>query len=738
MTTDIDIIDDPSPILDTAIFKDSGNNVPDVSLPIKDSDWIAKSFLVADDGYKGADSLTLVGRYFSTVQSKHTDTRWGGNFGMNSKPQFTRYSDIRYTGRLAGRVGVSLSDQGGNHGMGRYYSEAIDDNGEYIFLTFGVPQYNSLTNFFSHVFDPDMARLARQGRGSSGFIQGIASSLGTLFGSLFALATFPFITLPVWAFRAVNSFFPSEIGKYYTFKPAMHNYWLAVQTLTNNALVNFGLYAKSLDPYLKSNSSTSVNQGSDASIKAKDDLREYLMDNFPEVFRENGLLDVFALANRALRRELYIQIKGNPSETNKEGDSDTLYLDPIKDTSDASVADNLIKLFKDITLFNDYYGDSNDESGGDVKTSLDSGAKDETQKTSGEINFANQSETEVSSLEFDPRLNQKTGNPLGITEKTNTFKEHFESYIRGASNYAIFKVDSVTSVSESFSNSVGESSISMTLNSVSGTARSTRFSLADGNIVGGPIGDLIGTATEALSSFVGNSLASATLGVSNIFGILMGSGYVDIPKTWENSSVSLPRITYSMKLVSPYGNLFSQLQNIYIPYFMLLAGALPLSTGKNSYASPFLVQCFHQGKNVIRLGIIDSLSINRGITNLAFTNNGKMLSAELSFSIVDLSSIMHMPVSSGALFDGMPDIDPDSVLYDYLATLTGQSIYDQMSVFGRTKQNIAKKMSQVLTRTSPAYWGSLGGDTATNIVPFLPTLFKSSSQFEISNIFGSR
>ena len=58
-----------------------------------------------------------------------------------------------------------------------------------------------------------------------------------------------------------------------------------------------------------------------------------------------------------------------------------------------------------------------------------------------------------------------------------------------------------------------------------------------------------------------------------------------------------------------------------VPLSMLLAGALPKSTGKHSYDAPFLVEIYDKGKAQTRLGIIDSISITRGVGRLGAREN---------------------------------------------------------------------------------------------------------------------
>jgi hypothetical protein len=125
-----------------------------------------------------------------------------------------------------------------------------------------------------------------------------------------------------------------------------------------------------------------------------------------------------------------------------------------------------------------------------------------------------------------------------------------------------------------------------------------------------------------------------------------GAAYVDIPKMWESSSASLPRMDFTMSLRSPYGNKISRLVNLYLPLSMLLAGALPLSTGKQSYTSPFLCEVYCKGRGQTRLGIIDSMTVTRGAGNTGWTQEGEPLGIDISFSVIDLSTIMSVPIAS--------------------------------------------------------------------------------------------
>src|SRR5690606_182455 len=123
---------------DKALVKTRTSAPQDALSTVLDRDWMKRSFMVSD-AYLD-EKVDRQNRYLSSADLKFTDTRLGRNIGVNSRPQFTRYSDIRRKGRVASRTDVSTISTNGNFGMGRYYSEAIDDTAQTIYMRFGVPE----------------------------------------------------------------------------------------------------------------------------------------------------------------------------------------------------------------------------------------------------------------------------------------------------------------------------------------------------------------------------------------------------------------------------------------------------------------------------------------------------------------------------------------------------------------------------------------------------------------------
>ena len=179
---------------------------------ILDRDWSKKAFMLSDFHLESVDATN---RYWSSASTKFTGSTLGSNIGINPRPQFTPYADIPQKGRLAGRLDPSIENHIGNHGMGRYYSEAIDDPAQVIYLRFGVPQFNSLTNFLTKAFDPEMVTVARTGRASSFY------NLGKLAGTAAAVIAFPGISITILVAKTIDALFARITSKFYTMKPTI-------------------------------------------------------------------------------------------------------------------------------------------------------------------------------------------------------------------------------------------------------------------------------------------------------------------------------------------------------------------------------------------------------------------------------------------------------------------------------------------------------------------------------------
>ncbi len=158
-----------------------------------DKDWISSRFMVSD---KDLEELDVSNRYFTTNQWKFTNTSLGGNIGINPRPQYTRTCDIRNGNRLTSGETTILSNAIG--AMGRYYSEAHDDNAQLVFMEFGVPKFNSLLNFATRAIDYEDSYIANTGRLPVGYKVGKFLGAGVMF------AAFPMISIAIWATKLAS------------------------------------------------------------------------------------------------------------------------------------------------------------------------------------------------------------------------------------------------------------------------------------------------------------------------------------------------------------------------------------------------------------------------------------------------------------------------------------------------------------------------------------------------------
>ena len=638
---------------------------------IEDKKWVKNSLMLP---HHDIDDLFSRRKVFSSAFMKFTDTTPGGNQVMNPPPQFTRHADLKAGMEHSLRPGQSNKPY--SRGMGRRYSEVIDDNSQVIHLRFGVPQFNSLHRFFNHSFDWSAARLSRTGR-EPGFFY----SLGKVTGYVVTLPIQPLI-LAGTIYRFLSN---KPSTKFYYIKPTMPLYWNAVNSMANSIAVYMGIVPRVLandnnaetDEYTSERMET-YNEGTimeDQDEYSDEELKKF-HDLLPRIFRESGGVDVYAVSTRAQR---IANASQNRLKESLEAE-DSGFFSRTRDR----VSDFLAT----------------------IPNTRDEGVQYPDQDEDDEPGF----QAYLSAWQRQSNLSKDEGDPDENTVARDSAEENqgfwselvdfFKAELNDGGQFVSFRVNHVGSISESFSNSVQESDIAQKLNGTSAQARSKRFSFADGNITDAAG---IGSAIQGVSSAI-QDFAAGALETINLDGLMAfaGNAYTSIPKVWHDSSANLPQANYRIELRTPYGNKMSRFLNLYMPLCMLLAGALPKSVGHHSYDAPFLVEIYDRGRKQVRLGMIDQISITRGVGNVGWTQEHAPLGIDVDFSVVDLETAVHVPINpSPGLFD------EDNPYNDYLATLGGLTLADQVYQWRKLKINMTRKIDTFRQYKSPAKWSTL-------------------------------
>ncbi len=652
--------------------------------------WVKQAFFTpgtaffgeTHGGARSAKDITslshvTVGRRFTTAELKFTDTTPGGNFSINPKPQFTRWADIKMPG-------LSMDSKG----MGEYYSEAVDDNAQRIHLQFGVPEYNSLTNFFSRYFDSSMGHMV-----ATGETEGMDFYAGKLLGYMLTL---PF-QLVCGLVNMVTKVYKFATGtpysKFYYLKATMPAYIDTASVLLNRIGVNMGLIygqspvAEEVVP--EQDHGPAFEQFMDSvdngyGLEAADGARLY-NQLLPEIMGENGGIDVYMLISRSQR--LHAQQQSVMSNIER-GSSAEEYEANIR----AKLSRNLTSTPAHGNLpkyLNEFYN----KTAFAKQRPADRMKGPEFTSTDGEVTAIN----DAASAAAGQRVEVANS---WLSDTMDTLGD----MLSDGTAFVTFSVDYEGSVGESFSNSTKPSQVAEMLNGMSSQARSVRYSFADGNFMDNPIADVIGGVMNSVKDFAMGAISSLSL---DALTQLAGSGYAAIPEMWDNSSANLPRTNYTIRLGTPYGNKLSIFTNIYVPLCLLLAGALPRSTGHSSYGPPFICRLWSRGRTTVQMGIIDSISIERGVGGIGWSVDGLPTAVDVNFSIVSLDKNMNIPMmemSSPASVLKLPMFNEDSNATDYLAALGGIDLYEQYYFKAKLSLSTAALIADINSWASPARW----------------------------------
>lgn len=618
---------------------------------VRDRSWVNAAYIQGRGVY---DDNNVRFSRITPARFSYSDTTLGGNIAINPLPQFTETADIPQRGL------VSFTD---SPGVGRYYEEVINMNKRVISVKAGVPQFTGSVEFFTGFYNADLSYLARTGR-SRGIVTTIIYNVSVLVGFILPMANLPLFALNMLG-NGVNYLSMTPRHKYYYLKPAMPTYWMTVTTIVNMIAANRGIVPRLFSDEI----GKKLDNTYQFTPKDTEAIRKLLGN---DLIFENGGINVYALSTRAQRvaRKAYAAMEQKLSAYMQDEVAGVeSYAAAYKALEDIYDGKTRLDINGDSTMTDEFQGSSVSGFSAYLTKWFQSAYGESLVAAGTDSDGASSAAAETAPV-TDP---SKAGYDEGILEKIWKFgKAEFDD----GSSFVTFRVDAEGASQESFTNQAADSALQVTINGKAGEARSTRFSMSDGQLFGDGIAQsMIDTVTGGVGAVV-SGLASG-LGVAGL-GVLAGSAFVDMPKHWQSSMAQLPRMNYTFTLTTPYNNMFSQMFHIYTPLAMILALALPRSTGAYSYTSPFICELYDRGRAQSRLCMVDSLNISRGIHNLAFDNNGNAMGIEVSISFVDLSSIVHMPITEDwGITNGFDSMfDSDSAFSDYIAVLSALSLHE--------------------------------------------------------------
>jgi len=689
-----------------------GETVVNDDISFTDEDWVSDTFMVPSNSMD--DDYNFL-RFNSTVDVKFSDTTMGGSISINCSPQYTRYADVRSTGLYNARPKVKVGLMSTDNGLGRYYSEAIDDNSTNVFFEFGVPAFNNILSYLMGAVDYRTAVIANSAR-SPFFYEA-----GWLFGAGALIIAFPIITpillVAKFATKLAATLISSN-GRFdqYYLKRTMFMYWSSVNSIVTMMANELGLIA----PIFDSTDTSKI--GAPQKLDAGD--LAAINEIMPGLITKNGAVNVHAMVAKS--QKMFNKMQAKKIET-----LDALANGPMskedfeKFIQITSALDHLDKV--DQEDVNDLWDELTPKIKADKQFAKEKkGEKTSFSKLIEKLKDDGGDLRESLSLNKDGTMDRKTrkeDEPGFVKKAYETAKTVFNEGAR----YSVFRVEHLRSSTESFSNSVEEMAATNTVNSMGQTWRNMKFNFGIDGIPG------VGSAVNAITDFAIGGASGITMRVSDVIGSILSGANVEVQKKWTKSSVSFPTQSFKMSLISPSAHPVAQLRNIYIPLAAIMAGMLPLSTGPRSSTSPYLCSMFIRGRQQINLGMITSLTITRGTSNLPFNKSKRPLAIDVTFSVTDFSELISAPTPTGLLNMSSVMYDDESGLSRYIQALCGRDLYSSTHAMGKARIKMSKFYQSADAMLTPEYFGARIGDTAD--VGGVFSLFGGSKAMTGSDLF---
>ena len=296
---------------------------------------------------------------------------------------------------------------------------------------------------------------------------------------------------------------------------------------------------------------------------------------------------------------------------------------------------------------------------------------------------------------------KNSGNKLKLETDDVTAKDAgAKEALYSMSSFVEFFIDTDFGANESINNSSAESSISGIFKTGSDVMKEFAFITNSGGIEQGAefqewSGNALKTLSDKMSS--GGSISSFFKRFLDVSGNIIKGENIIVPKIYTGSEFSRGQTPINVTLKAIYGDRFSYFMDVMVPLFHLLCLALPKQTSANSYGAPFLVKYLCPGVANCNLGLVTSLTVDKGNAGVGWTVDGFPNEIKVSMTIEDLYSDMAMsPSNQPRLFLA------NSSLIDYLASTCGLNII---------QPQLANRAAMTINATKNAF-----GDIKTNVV----------------------
>ena len=241
--------------------------------------------------------------------------------------------------------------------------------------------------------------------------------------------------------------------------------------------------------------------------------------------------------------------------------------------------------------------------------------------------------------------------------------------------YVSFMINPL-SPSESFTNTTGESQIYASVmkmgsaigNEIAFITNSSRSGVDDALLE--LTSDVIGTAEKVMAGLTG-SVGRFTASIASSMARSYTGDHAIYPKIFNEHSTT-SSVSMTVQLRATAGDPFSYLTEVLVPFFHILAMALPQMSknAASSYSYPPLVQCNIPGVWGTRLGMITSVSVEKNPDSNDYSINGYPLSMNITITVEDLQHVL--------MTSGMNQISMmlnNHTMFDYIAQCSGVDKY---------------------------------------------------------------